>query len=267
MPRTMAVKRGAELIQEIRSTEIPHGRIGVWWLGQATFCFKFGKTIVYSDPFYRAEDQPPEMICETPLKPSEFVDASLIVCTHEHLDHIDPETLPGAAKASPNARVVVPQWTVDFTTSLGVDSKQLSPMRGDDTKTIAGITLHAIPAAHETLDFDPQKGFRYLGYVFEGNGARIYLPGDVQPYPGWYERVSKFPAFDTAFLPISARDNLHYLQAVYFCALHRPKLAVPMHYNMFAAYTEDPQKFVAALKLNCPEQKAKVMTLGEGWMV
>ena len=93
MPRTAAIKRGPDLIQEIRAAEIPHGRVGVWWLGQATFCFKFGRTIVYSDPFYRAEDQPPEMICETPLKPGEFVDASLICCTHEHLDHIDPETL------------------------------------------------------------------------------------------------------------------------------------------------------------------------------
>src|SRR5436190_7085784 len=108
MPRTMAVKRGTELIQEIRSAEIPHGRVGVWWLGQATFCFKFGSTIVYTDPFYRAEGHELKTLCETPLTPAEFVDASVICCTHEHLDHTDPETLPGAMQASPGAKLVLP---------------------------------------------------------------------------------------------------------------------------------------------------------------
>ncbi len=267
MPRTPAFKKSADLIRDIRSTTIPSGRVGVWWLGQATFCFKFGATIVYTDPFYRDENHALKTLCETPLKPEEFVDASIICCTHEHLDHIDPETLPGAMRASPNAKLVLPNWTQDFTADLGVPRERMVPMWGDDTLSLGGVTIHAIPAAHETLDFDAHRGYRYLGYVIEANGARIYHTGDVQPYPGWYERVKKFEPFDAVFLPISAVDNLHWTQAAYFCALHRPKLAVPIHYNMFANYTEDPQKLVGALGKNCPEQKVRVMTLGEGWMV
>ena len=267
MPLTLAAKNGPALTAEIHSAVIPFGKIGVWWLGQATFCFKFGATILFTDPFYSNDARHPGMLCESPLKPEQFSGASIICCTHDHLDHIDPETLPGACAASPNARLVLPRWHMDFVAKMGVSRARMDGLRGDDSIEIAGIKIHAIPCAHESLEYTEQHGHRYLGYIFEGHGARIYLAGDIQPYPGWYERIVKFPRFDAAFLPISARDNLHYLQAVYFCALHRPALAVPMHYNMFPAYTEDPQKFVAALKLNCPDQRVKVMTLGEGWTV
>ena len=227
MARVQAVKKGIELKELIRTTTVPHGNVGVWWLGQATFCFKFGTTIVY----------------------------------------IDPETLPGAAKASPDAKIVLPKWNVDFVADMGVARERMVPMLGDDTVKIGDITIHASPTAHETLDHDEKRGYRYLGYVLEGNGARIYHTGDVQPYPGWCERVKKFEPYDAAFLPISAVDNLHWSQAVYFATLHKPKIAVPMHYGMFPNYTEDPKKFVDALSRNAPEQKTRIMKIGEGWLV
>lgn len=267
MPRTPAAKRGPELIDDIRQTPVPFGHVGVWWLGQATFCFKFGSTLVYTDPFYRDENGEPKTLAETPLKPHEYVGAAIICCTHEHLDHIDPETLPGAALASHHAKIVLPNWTVDFAAGLGVPRERMAQLRGDDSVTFEGVAVHAIPAAHMTLDHDEKLGYRYLGYVLEGNGVRIYHPGDMQPYPGWYERVKRYDPLDAAFLPINGVDNLHWQQAVYFCALHHPKLAVPMHYNMFTGYTEDPAKFTEALARNCPQQRSRVMTVGEGWLV
>ena len=267
MSRTLAVKKGKELVEEIRTAVVPHGRAGVWWLGQATFCFKFGDTIIYVDPFYRAEHHELRTLAESPLYPSEFQNASIICCTHEHLDHLDPETLPGAIQASPQARVVLPHWDVEFAAKMGVPRERMVEMRGDDTVALNGIKIYAIPTAHETLDFDPKVGYRYLGYIIEANGLRLYHMGDGQPYPGWFERVKAMEPYDAAFLPISAVDNLHWSQAVYFCALHRPKLAVPIHYGMVPGYSEDPAKFVDALAKNCPEQKTRVMNIGEFWLV
>src|SRR5947209_5872656 len=111
MARTPALKLGAALRDEIRTTQVGSGQVAIWWLGQATFCFKFGQTVVYTDPFYRTENQEPKSMQEMPLKPEEFTGAELICCTHEHTDHIDPETLPGAAAASPKAKVVIPAST------------------------------------------------------------------------------------------------------------------------------------------------------------
>ncbi|MEI6236700.1 MAG: MBL fold metallo-hydrolase [Planctomycetota bacterium] len=267
MSRTEAVKKGKALVEEIRSTSIPKGRAGIWWLGQATFCFKFGETIVYVDPFYRAEHHPLRTLAESPLYASEFSNASIICCTHEHIDHLDPETMPGAIKASPHAKVVLPKWTVEQAVEMGIPRERMVMMRGDDAVELHGVKIHAIPTAHETLDYDSHLGHRYLGYVFEANGVKIYHTGDVQPYPGWYERVKTFEPYDAVFLPISAVDNLHWSQAVYFCALHRPKIAAPMHYGMVPNYTEDPAKFTDAIGRNCPEQKTRVMKIGEFWLV
>ena len=55
--------------------------------------------------------------------------------------------------------------------------------------------MHAIPAAHMTLDHSAaERGHRYLGYVFQGNGVTLYHTGDTQPYPGWSERIGKIQA-------------------------------------------------------------------------
>lgn len=260
--RNPAVNRGAELQQEIRETNVPHGQAVLWWLGQATFCIKLGQKIVYTDPFYRAEDQEPKSMQEMPLRPHEFTDASLICCTHEHLDHIDPQTLPGAAAASPLAGVIMPLATREMVLKMNVPAERLLPMKGDDKLEKDGITVHALPAAHMKLDHNPQRGYRYLGYVIQANGVTIYHTGDTQPYAGWASRVAKFD-LDIALLPISGVDNLHWQQALYFCANHRPKLAIPIHYGMFKGYTEDPLKLAEGLSNNVPEQAIRILQVGE----
>jgi len=260
--RKPALNRGAALQKEIGETVVPFGQAAIWWLGQATFCFKLGQSLIYTDPFYRAEDQePPTPLQELPLKPGEFTGASLICCTHEHLDHIDPLTLPGAAAASPQASVIIPESTRDLVLGMNVPAERLVTMRGDDKIERGAITIHAIPAAHMTLDKNAH-GYRYLGYMIQGNGVTLYHPGDTQPYPGWAARVSKFE-IDIAFLPISGVDNLHWQQAIYFCANHQPRLAIPMHYGLFPKYTQDPLVFANGLSNNVPDQKIKIMQVGE----
>lgn len=265
MAQTPALKTGTELRDEIRSTQVGANQVAIWWLGQATFAFKFGQSIVYIDPFYRAEHQEPKSMQEMPLKPEEFTGAELICCTHEHLDHIDPETLPGSAAASPQATVVIPAATREMVSKMNIPAARIHTMRGDDTFEHRGIKVSALPAAHMELERTDRDGFRYLGYVFQANGVTLYQTGDTQPYAGWAERVNKFK-LDVALLPISGVDNLYWQQAVYFCANHRPRVAIPMHYGMFKGYTEDPNVFAKGVGLNVPEQKVKIMQVGERYV-
>lgn len=262
MARNPALKKGSELQDEIQRTEVPPHKAVLWWLGQATFCIKLGKAIIYTDPFYRDEDQSPSTLQELPLKPHEFTGASLICCTHEHLDHIDPQTLPGAAAASPQAGVVVPAATRELVTGMHVPRERILSMYGDDQIERDGVSVIALPAAHMKLEYTEAYGFRYLGYVFKGNGITIYHTGDTQPYEGWARRVARHE-LDIALLPISGNDNLYWQQAVYFCANHRPRLAIPMHYGLFPKYTEDPQVFAQGLSFNVPEQAVKILRVGE----
>ena len=262
MSRTPAVKKGAELQQEIADTTLDRGQIAMWWLGQATCCFKMGETIIYFDPFYRDEDQPPPTLQEMPLRPEEMTGATLICCSHDHLDHVDPETLPGTAAASPEAAVLLPAFAREQVLEYGVSADQIQPMRGDDTFTKAGILVTVLPAAHMDLEYHEETGYRFLGYVFQGHGVTLYHPGDCQPYEGWSERLRRF-SLDVACLPINGNDNLHHTQSVYFCADHRPGVAVPIHYGMFSGNTEDPAKFTDLLAQNVPNQTVQVLKVGE----
>ena len=260
--RTPALQKNAQLQDDIRATTVNFGQAAFWWLGQATVAIKLGKTLVYIDPFFRADTDDPPTLQETPLRPSEFTDAALICCTHEHFDHIDPKTLPGAAAASPLARIVVPEHTREFTLKLGIPESRLTCLRGDDSFEHSGITVHAIPAAHMSAERSDAHGYRYLGYVLHGNGVTIYHAGDTQPYPGWADRIARFK-LDIAFLPISGVDNLYWQQAVYFCCHHRPGVVIPIHYGMFKGYTEDPEKLKTGLSKNFPAQPIKIPHVGE----
>ncbi len=178
MSRTPAVRKGAMLQREIAGTKLKEGEAALWWLGQATFCLKIGESVVYVDPFYRGEGETPETMQEMPLRPGEMTGGTLICCSHDHLDHTDPLTLPGVAKASSKAPVLLPWLAWEVARKAGVPARRMRVMRGDDAYTAGGLHVTALPSAHMGVAHDPEKGYRYLGYVFQGNGVTIYHPGD-----------------------------------------------------------------------------------------
>ena len=262
MPPTPAMKKGDALQREIARTKLKEGEAGIWWMGQATFCLKVGGSLIYYDPYFRDADQKANILGEMPLRPGEMTGASLMCCSHDHIDHTDPLTLPVAAKASPGATILLPYLSWKVARSAGVPARRMRVMRGDDSFTAGGLHVTALPSAHMDLQFSPRTGHRFLGYVIQGNGVTLYHPGDTQPYACWRERVDRFE-LDIALLPINGNDNLFYQQAVYFCAIHRPRLVIPIHYGHSPGNTEDPRKFAKLLKTNVPDQKFRILKAGE----
>ena len=75
------------------------------WLGQAGFLLRAEGTTVLVDAFLSAY---PGRRLPPPVDPSTLTDVDLLLCTHEHLDHLDAPTVAAVAAASPAAQVVVP---------------------------------------------------------------------------------------------------------------------------------------------------------------
>src|SRR5437763_1850557 len=93
-------RSGRELIAEIQGTETAPGAGAFWWLGQHSFVVKLGGTTIYIDPYLEpnpARQTPPLFV------PEEVTNADLVLCTHDHGDHIDPYALEGIVRASPGA--------------------------------------------------------------------------------------------------------------------------------------------------------------------
>ena len=263
-------RAGAQLLEEIKAKRIPEGALGIWWLGQASFVVKAQGYTIYLDPFLvksRSRLVPPAF-------PAEAVDnADLVLCTHDHGDHIDPASLPKIAKASPQAKVLVPGVAREKVIGLGVAAEQVVVPPVDTAVEYGPASVTAIPAAHEELDYTSERGYPYLGYVVRLGGLCLYHSGDCTMYEGLAERL-KAHRPDVAMLPINGHDwyrthqgtigNMSYREAADLAHDVGIGLTIPIHFGMFRRNTEPPGNFVNYVHEFYPEMATKVMARYEG---
>ncbi|TAK20640.1 MAG: MBL fold metallo-hydrolase [Chloroflexota bacterium] len=256
------------LADEIRNATVPAGAAAIWWLGQASFALKGGGATVYVDPYLQVSDR---RMSPPPFAPSAIDHADIVVVTHDHLDHVDPNTLPGIAAASSATRFVAPRPIAGRVAELvGSADRVFSALADVPMRlTTPGGTVELLPtpAKHEEFNETPE-GYPYLGYTIRLGDVTIHHSGDTIPYEGQIERV-RAHAVDVALLPINGRDfyrtrrgilgNFDYREAADFAAAIDAKLVVPMHYGMFAANTVPPGHFVSYLAEQYPHVAAHVM--------
>ena len=267
-----AAEAGRRLLADIQSRRVPESALGIWWLGQASFVIRGAGLTVYVDPYLTPS---PRRLVPPPFAPEQVVNADLVLCSHDHADHIDPGALPGIAQASPRASVLVPGVARDRVVGLGVPAERVVVPPVDEPVAYGPLTVTAIPAAHEELDYSPEAGYPYLGYVLQLNGVTLYHSGDCTMYEGLTERLLAHRP-DVALLPINGHDwkrlrrqtigNMTYREAADLAADVGIDLVIPMHYGMFRSNTEPPGHFVDYVHEFYPEQKVHVMARYEGFV-
>ena len=267
-----AARTGAALVADVEARRVPDGALGIWWLGQASFIVRGAGVTVYVDPYLAPSAR---RLMPPPLAPSDVTNADLVLCTHDHGDHIDPSALPGIAAASPEARFVVPGVAREKVVGLGIAADRVVVPPVDETVSYGPLKVTAIPAAHEDLDYSPERGYPYLGYIIELNGVKLYHSGDCTMYAGLTERLQQHRP-DVALLPINGHDwkrlhggclgNMSYREAADLAWEFGAKLVVPMHYGMFAMNHEPPGNFVNYVLEFYPEMPTKVMARYEGFV-
>ena len=255
---------------DILNTQLPQDAIALWWLGQAGFVVRSSSSIIYLDPFL--SDHPARLI-PSPVAAEAGLPTDLVLCTHEHWDHLDPQALRGLAKASPQARFVVPLPVVEQVTALGISPERVIGVQPDEELDLGEVKLFPVPAMHglkappAVYDFgfvehDDRRLYRYLGYVIEIAGVRVYSAGDTLAFDGLVERLREL-AVDIALLPINGRSyfreqldivgNLDEREAAELAAAAGVKLLVPTHYEMFAGNQGRPGVLVDYVRAYHPE--------------
>jgi L-ascorbate metabolism protein UlaG (beta-lactamase superfamily) len=248
------------LTQEIKAAKVLTGSLRIWWIGQAGFVIKSSRLVIYIDPYLSdycertTRGQPNEHVLMTspPLAPEDVDHADMVLCTHDHADHIDPEGIPVIARRSPHARFVVPRCALETMLRVGIPRERIHTLGGDDSLSIDDLEVHAVPAMHERFDQDPENGFPYLSYILSLEGLNLLHAGDTIPYEGQIRRVADH-RIDLAFVPINGRDDLRHglalegnftcAEAVEFAVAVRAGLTIPMHYDKFAINTADVNEF------------------------
>jgi L-ascorbate metabolism protein UlaG (beta-lactamase superfamily) len=234
-------------LDRLREVPVGPGRLAVSWLGQAGFAVSGSGGTALVDPFLSAHEG---RRYESALAPAEAVGIDLVVCSHEHLDHFDALAAPAIARSSPGAVFVVPSPIVDMVTEVGVPADRVTGMQPGESLELAGFDLHAVAARHGVTPEDAY-GFgrelsgglvRFLGFVLDSGGVRLYHAGDTIHYEGMEQQLRELHP-DVAMLPINGRDaereargivgNLNEREAAWLAGQIDADWLVPMHHDLF----------------------------------
>jgi L-ascorbate 6-phosphate lactonase len=235
-------------IERLRNIGLHDGSAALSWFGQASFAVRGGGVTVLFDPFLSAYGG---RLHDSPLAPEEAVGIDVVFCSHEHVDHLDVPSIGAIASASPGAVFVVPSPIVDMVTEAGVPTDRVVGLQPGGSTDVGGLTVRPVPACHG-VTIDDAYGFgetlsgglvRFLGFVVDLGGVRIYHAGDTIHFDGMEDTLAGLE-IDVALLPINGRDaererrgivgNLDHREAAWLGSQIGAGLLVPMHYDMFA---------------------------------
>lgn len=182
-------------------------------------------------------------------KYGEFSDkADLILATHSHTDHCDPDQIQKARK--PDTVVIAP---ADCASKIGGSVKTLKP--GEETR-VGNIKVKAVEAYNfkrfrsPGIPFHP-KGLG-VGYLITAEGKTIYHAGDTDFIP----EMRQLGNVDVALLPTGDKYTMDNGDAAEATLAFKPKAVVPMH-----RWSTDSTEFKNEVEA---KSKVKVVLLKEG---
>lgn len=183
------------------------------WLGHATFRIRNSLTI-YTDPF---------SLDETPKQ------ADIIFVSHSHYDHCSPEKIREIR--GENTIIVASK---DCEEELQGKIKSLTPR---ESLEVQGVEIKAAPAYNIGKDFHPKEN-KWLGFIFNLDGNRIYFAGDTDVIPEM-EGLN----VDIALLPVGGTYTMNQSEAVEAVKKINPEIVIPMHFGTIRGTRADPEEF------------------------
>lgn len=221
------------------------------FLGQSGYFISTdGGTSILIDPYLsdsvnRIAGRPREL--PIPLPPEE-VDCDAVICTHNHADHLDPDTV---------ASIPSDQY---FITTVDGKQKLAEFGRANVTALVKGesigvgdLTLTAVFADHTVEAF---------GLILKADGKTLYFSGDTLYNEALFEIAEYRP--DVTFICINGRlGNMNVEEALTVAKRIGAKVNIPNHYDMFASNSEDPHLFADRISGGKILEFDRVYTLGE----
>ncbi|MBA3690275.1 MAG: MBL fold metallo-hydrolase [Actinobacteria bacterium] len=190
---------------------------GFTWFKQSALRWAADGPIVYIDPWGVGPDDTP---------------ADLILITHAHADHFQPEEIAKVTKEG--TKLVAPH---DVAAELTGHVTSVAP---GESHEVAGIRFTTVPAynvVEERLEKHP-KANGWVGFVLELGPHRTYHAGDTDHVP----ELESIKA-DVAFLPIGGTFTMDVPEAAGLARAMAPGVAVPMHYGFVVGEPADAERF------------------------
>lgn len=266
----------------ILKTKLTAGQAAIFYLGQEGFLIKYGDVHILVDPYLSdyvdrnccTETVKWERKYPAPIRAEELDFVDYVLCTHEHFDHADPDTLHALADVCPRATFVVPKPCKEVICSYGIKEERVIGAVADKELKLKGCDVIPMPSAHEELHSDEDGNYRELGYKILVGDISIYHAGDCCVYDGLAKRIGNV---DVCMLPVNGRGfyklrddivgNMNSEEAVILAKEAGARLLVPMHYDLYEVNGINPAHFVDCLSRISPRQRFHMFVPGERYVV
>jgi len=186
------------------------GEVAITFIGHGTLMLEFQGKTAHVDPYAKLADY------------SRLPDADLILLTHHHRDHLDPEALKHVRTTSSS---IVLTETCAQTMDGGI------VMTNGDVRTVMGIKIEAVPAYNVVHKRDSGEPFHPKGagngYILTFGDKRVYVAGDTENIP----EMKALKEIDVAFLPMNLPYTMTPEMVADAARAFRPKVLYPYHYG------------------------------------
>lgn len=207
---------------QIDTIQTSNGDLEITFLGHGTLMFQYQDKVIHVDPVSQYGDY------------SKLPKADLILITHAHGDHFEPETIAKIRKESTDI-IVAPVLDGKVTGSI--------TMKNGDERIVQGFPIKAVPAYNLVHMRDNGQPYHPKGegngYIITFGNKRVYVAGDTENIP----EMKSLKNIDIAFLPMNLPYTMTPEMVADAAKAFQPKILYPYHYGK-----TDPQELVNLLK-------------------
>lgn len=206
----------------------------ITWIGQSGYIINTASTEIILDPYLsdavnRVAGRP--RLVDAPIFPEE-VKADAVICTHDHLDHLDIDAILNMRKEQ--AFITTNDCKIKL---AAMGFKNVKDISVGETISLGDIKITAVYANHTVDTF---------GTLICAEGKTLYFSSDTL----YDEKLFDIAAYkpDVTFICINGKlGNMNVNEAIVTAKKIGAKTNVPNHYGMFASNTEDPELFTNGL--------------------
>lgn len=247
------------------------------FLGQCGFYLEDEDLSIVIDPVLSDLHENGQSIMNYPpvMKPGDIA-PDFCFCTHDHIDHLDIDTVCGLATTNDKTIFVIPSGCRKILKENGIDDARIITFDDGESKVIAmggevfaikdtskslhenSIEVTAYSTAHPDHHLDSDGLDRNLLYSILWNGHRYVHLGDTYRTDRLVKSLKKLGHIDVLFAPINGRDdereargiigNLSPREAALLANELKVSLVYPMHFDMVKGNTADPQEFAREME-------------------
>ena len=196
------------------------------WLGQAGLLFEKDSFQILIDPYFSdsVEKMNPknfrrQAVDERFLK----IQPDVMIFTHNHLDHFDPETVGYFLNENSKSLVLAPSSVWGDVRKIGGENNFVLFDRGTSW-TENGLLFRAVKASHSDA--------AAIGVILADGEKKYYITGDTLYNEEIFVDLPQ--EVDAVFLPVNGvGNNMNMTDAARFAKRIGAKKAVPIHIGMF----------------------------------